>query len=138
MTFQEIHHLVAHGEGLPPFQSLPDRLCYESLAKLKADYELTGADSKLVRIRKQDIRRAHEEFTEAHRQYMAVYKEYSDNCLKTGQDIKAILAGLNAENLDYRQLFALAVQCIDRMTHDEAFVRMVREKMRTEITVEEK
>ena len=69
---------------------------------------------------------------------MAVYKEYSDNCLKTGQGIKAILAGLNAENLDYRQLFALAVQCIGRMTHDEAFVRMVREKMQTEITVEEK
>lgn len=30
MTYAEIHTLAAHGDPLPPFQSLPDRACYGS------------------------------------------------------------------------------------------------------------
>lgn len=93
MTYKEILMLVSRNEALPPFQTLPDRLCYESLAKLKADYELSGLDEKQVKIRKQDIRRAHEEYTEAYRQYMAVYREYNDNSRKTGGILREILSG---------------------------------------------
>lgn len=130
MTYQEIHGLVSHGEKLPPFQSLPDKLCYECLSSLKRQYEQAGIDERRLRVGKQVVRRSHEEYTRAFRQYMAVYKEYNDNCLKTGQAMKAIWDGLNEERPDYQALFLMAIDCIGRMQHDESVVRMVREKMR--------
>lgn len=130
MTYAEIHTLVAHGEPLPPFQSLPDLECYESLACLKKLYELTGMNEKTVKCHKQDIRRAHKEAVEAFEQYMAVYREYNDNNRKTGQDIKAILDGLEEENPNYQELFLLSVNCIGRMQNGEHVTRMICEKMK--------
>lgn len=127
MTYKEILMLVSRNEALPPFQSLPDRLCYESLAKLKADYELSGLDEKQVKIRKQDIRRAHEEYTEAYRQYMAVYREYNDNSRKTGGILREILSGTKEKPQDYKKLFLLAVDCIGIMRNDDVTVKAIKE-----------
>ena len=77
--------------------------------------------------------RSHEEYAGAFRQYMAVYREYCDNSLKAGQDVRAMLEGLKAENPDWRGLFLLAVACIGRMQHDEATVRMIRERFRSRV-----
>lgn len=127
MTYKEILMLVSRNEALPPFQTLPNRLCYESLAKLKADYELSGLDEKQVKIRKQDIRRAHEEYTEAYRQYMAVYREYNDNSRKTGGILREILSGAKENPRDYKNLFLLAVDCIGLMRNDDVTVRLIKE-----------
>ena len=129
MTYTEIHTLVAHGEPLPLFSSLPDRLCYEGLCMLKEKYEHGSLDEKGLRRFKQEVRLSHEEYTGAFQQYMAVYKEYSDNSMKIGQDMKAILNGLDEKNPNYRELFLLAINCIGRMQHDEHVVRMIRSKM---------
>lgn len=128
MTYADIHTLAARGEALPPFSSLPDRLCYEGLCMLKGKYERGELDEKGLRRLKQEARRSYEEYEGAFRQYMAVYREYCDNSLKTGQDVRAMLEGLKAEKPDWRGLFLLAVACIGRMQHDEATVRMIREK----------
>lgn len=127
MTYKEILTLVGKNESLPPFQSLSDRLCYENLAKLKADYELSGLDEKQVKIRKQDIRRAHEEYTEAYQQYMAVYREYNDNSRKTGGKLKEILIGMKEKHQDYKKLFLLAVDCIGLMQNDDMIVKAIKE-----------
>ena len=127
MTYKEILMLVSRNEALPPFQTLPDRLCYESLAKLKADYELSGLDEKQVKIRKQDIRRAHEEYTEAYRQYMAVYREYNDNSRKTGGILREILSGTKEKPQEYKKLFLLAVDCIGLIRNDDVTVRAIKE-----------
>ena len=103
MTYAEIHTLAAHGDPLPPVQSLPDRACYESLCCLKRLYELTGLDEKTVRVRKQDIRRAHEEAAQAFRQYMAVYRAYNE-------------------------LFWLAAVVIAKLTGDDVMVIVLRRK----------
>ena len=118
MTYKEILMLVSRNEALPPFQTLPDRLCYESLAKLKADYELSGLDEKQVKIRKQDIRRA---------QYMAVYREYNDNSRKTGGILREILSGTKEKPQDYKKLFLLAVDCIGLIRNDDVTVRAIKE-----------
>ena len=129
MTYTDIHTLAAQGEALPSFSSLPDRLCYEGLCMLKGKYERGELDEKGLRRLKQEARRSYEEYAGAFRQYMAVYREYCDNSLKTGQDVRAMLEGLKAEKPDWRGLFLLAVACIGRMQHDEAAVRMIREKV---------
>ena len=140
MTYADIHTLAARGEALPPFSSLPDRLCYEELCMLKEKYERGELDEKGLRRLKQVVRRSYEEYDGAFRQYMAVYREYCDNSLKTGQDVRAMLEGLKAENPDWRGLFLLAVACIGRMQHDEAAVRLIREKAdgpgETTVTIE--
>lgn len=97
---------------------------------LKEKYEQGSLDEKGLRRFKQEVRLSHEEYTGAFQQYMAVYKEYSDNSMKTGQDMKAILNGLDEKNPDYRELFLLAINCIGKMQHDEHIVRMIRDKMR--------
>ena len=127
MTYKEILMLVSRNEALPPFQSLPDRLCYESLAKLKADYELVGLEKKQAKIRKQDIQRAHEEYTEAYQRYIAVYREYNDNSRKTCGILREILSGTKEKPQDYKKLFLLAVDCIGLMRNDDVTVRAIKE-----------
>lgn len=128
MTYTEIHTLVAHGEPLPLFSSLPDRLCYEGLCMLKEKYEKGSLDEKGLRRFKQEVRLSHEEYTGAFQQYMAIYREYCDNALKSGQDIRNMLEGMEAKDPDWKALFLLAVGCIGRLQHDEATVRMIRDK----------
>lgn len=131
MTYGEIHARAAHGEGLPPFASLPDRLCWEWLRTLKAKYERGELDEKGLRRLKQEARLAHAEYTEAFGQYMAVYREYSGNCRENGQAVRAILEGLAAEEPDWKALFVLAAGCIGRMLHDETTAQLLRERMKT-------
>lgn len=127
MTYPEIVSLVSRGEPLPPFQSLPDRLCYGCLAALKTEYEQHGLDEKRVKAGKRDIRRAHEEASEAFRQYMAVYKEYNDNRIRAGGIIRNILAGVTTGNPDYKALFLMAVDCIGLINDDDITVKLIRD-----------
>ena len=128
MTYAEIHTLAAHGDPLPPFMPLPDRACYESLCCLKRQYELTGLDEKAVRVRKQDIRRAHEEAAEAFRQYMAVYREYSDSSRAAGQAVREMAQALADGSPDYEALFWLAAGVIARLTNDSVMLDVLRKK----------
>lgn len=128
MTYAEIHTLAAHGDPLPPFQSLPDRACYESLCCLKHLYELTGLDEKTVRVRKQDIRRAHEEAAQAFRQYMAVYRAYSGNSRAAGQAVREMAQALEGGSPDYKALFWLAAGVIAKLTGDDVMVNVLRRK----------
>ena len=125
MTYPEIVSLVSRGEPLPPFQSLPDRLCYGCLATLKTEYEQHGLDEKRVTAGKRDLRRAHEEASEAFRQYMAVYKEYNDNQIRAGGIIRNILAGVTTGNPDYKALFLMAVHCIGLINDDDVTVKLI-------------
>lgn len=125
MTYPEIVSLVSRGEPLPPFQSLPDRLCYGCLATLKTEYEQHGLDEKRVKAGKRDIRRAHEEASEAFRQYMAVYKEYNDNQIRAGGITRNILAGVTTGNPDYKALFLMAVHCIGLINDDDVTVKLI-------------
>lgn len=127
MTYPEIVSLVSRGEPLPPFQSLPDRLCYGCLATLKTEYEQHGLDEKRVKAGKRDIRRAHEEASEAFRQYMAVYKEYNDNRIRACGIIRNILAGVTTGNPDYKALFLMAVDCIGLINDDDITVKLIRD-----------
>ena len=127
MTYPEIVSLVSRSEPLPPFQSLPDRLCYGCLAALKAEYEQHGLDEKRVKAGKRDIRRAHEEASEAFRQYMAVYKEYNDNRTRAGGIIQNILNGVTMGNTDYKALFLMAVDCIGLINDDDVTVKLIRD-----------
>lgn len=127
MTYPEIVSLVSRGEPLPPFQSLPDRLCYGCLATLKTEYEQHGLDEKRVKAGKRDIRRAHEEASEAFRQYMAVYKEYNDNQIRACGIIRNILAGVTTGNPDYKALFLMAVDCIGLINDDDITVKLIRD-----------
>lgn len=127
MTYPEIVSLVSRGEPLPPFQSLPDRLCYGCLATLKTEYEQHGLDEKRVKAGKRDIRRAHEEASEAFRQYMAVYKEYNDNRIRAGGIIRNILAVVTTGNPDYKALFLMAVHCIGLINDDDVTVKLIRD-----------
>ena len=136
MTYREILTLVSKGEPLPLFQTLADRLCYESLAKLKAEYELAGLGEKQVKIRKQEIRRAHEVYTEAHRQYLAVYREYNENCRRVGGEIREILEGLKRPSPDYPQLFQKAMNCLGILCNDSAAPQIVREAMKQKTSCE--
>ena len=128
MTNAEIHTLAAHGDPLPPFQSLPDRACYESLCCLRRLYEITGLDEKAVRVRKQDIRRAHGEASEAFRQYMAVYRTYSDNSRAAGQAVREMVQALEGGNADYEALFWLAAGVIGKLTNDSVMPDALRKK----------
>ena len=127
MTYPEIVSLVSRGELLPPFQSLPDRLCYGCLATLKTEYEQHGLDEKRVKTGKREIRRAHEEASEAFRLYMAVYKEYNDNRIRAGGIIRNVLDGVKAGNPDYKTLFLMAVDCIGLINADNVTVKLIRD-----------
>ena len=127
MTYPEIVSLVSRGEPLPPFQSLPDRLCYGCLATLKTEYEQHGLDEKRVKTGKREIRRAHEEASEAFRLYMAVYKEYNDNRIRAGGIIRNVLDGVKAGNPDYKTLFLMAVDCIGLINADNVTVKLIRD-----------
>ena len=65
MTYPEIVSLVSRGEPLPPFQSLPDRLCYGCLATLKTEYEQHELDEKRVKAGKREHPLARKIRTEA-------------------------------------------------------------------------
>ena len=101
MTYTEIHTLAARGDPLPPFQPMPDRACYESLCCLRRLYELAVLDEKAVRVRKQEIRRAHEEAAEAFGQYIAVARAYSGNSRAAGQAVREMVRALEGGNADY-------------------------------------
>lgn len=128
MTYGEIHARAARSEELPPFASLPDRLCWEWLSALKGKYERGELDEKRLRRFKQETRLAHAEYTEAFERYMAVYREYSDHCRENGRAVQAILAGLEAAEPDWRALFLLAADCLGRTLHDETTARLLRER----------
>lgn len=127
MTYLDIVSFVSRGEPLPPFQSLPDRLCYGCLATLKTEYEQHGLDEKRVKTGKREIRRAHEEASEAFRLYMAVYKEYNDNRMRAGEIIRNILAGVTTGNPGYKALFLMAVDCIGLINADDVTVKLIRD-----------
>ncbi len=127
MTYLDIVSFVSRGEPLPPFQSLPDRLCYGCLATLKTEYEQHGLDEKRVKTGKREIRRAHEEASEAFRLYMAVYKEYNDNRIRAGGIIRNVLDGVKAGNPDYKTLFLMAVDCIGLINADNVTVKLIRD-----------
>ena len=118
MSYEEIHTAVAHGESLPPFRTLPEKLCCECLVNLKHAFENGRMDEHQVRVGKQDIRRAYAEDSESYQQYMAVYREYNDNSGKAGGCIREILQGLKQDNPDYEALFQLAMDCIGRLCND--------------------
>ena len=126
MTYKEILSLVGSGDCLPPFQSLPDRMCYESLSKLKSEYELLGLDEKQVRVRKQDIRRAYEESAEAYKQYMGVYAEYNRNSQLCGSMVKQMMEGAKEQDPDYKSLFLMAVKCIGIMSNDSVTPEIIK------------
>lgn len=128
MTYAEIHTLAAHGDPLPPFQSLPDRACYESLCCLRRLYEITGLDEKAVRVRKQEIRRAHEEAAEAFGQYIAVARAYSGNSRAAGQAVREMVRALEGGNADYEALFWLAAGVIGKLTNDSVLPDALRKK----------
>lgn len=128
MTYGEIHARAARSEELPPFASLPDRLCWEWLRTLKANYERGELDEKGLRRLKQEARLAHADYTEGFERYMAVCREYSDHCRENGQAVRAILAGLEAAEPDWRALFGLAADCLGRTLHDETTARLLRER----------
>lgn len=127
MTYQELVALAAHERPLPPFQALPDRLCYDCLVCLKEEYDRGKLDEKRVRARKLEIRRAHQEAAEAFRQYMAVCKAYNDHRIKVGQYIQEILKGMKDPEPDYRALLLTAVECIGALENDDTALRKIRE-----------
>ena len=129
MTYQELVSLAAHERPLPPFQPLPDRLCYDCLVCLKGEYDRGALDEKQVRTRKMEIRQAHQEATEAFRQYMAVYKAYNNHRVKVGQYIKEILDGLKGPKPDYKALLLTAVDCIGTLENDDTAARKIRESV---------
>ena len=118
MSYEEIHKAAAHAEELPPFPTLPERLCYACLENLKQAFEEGRLEPSRVRAEKQDIRRAYAQECEAYRQYMAVYREYNDNSRKAGGIIRDILHGLEQDEPDYKKLFLLAMACIGKMKND--------------------
>lgn len=126
MSYEEIHTAVARGQELPPFRTLPEKLCYECLVNLKHAFENGRMDEHQVRVGKQDIRRAFAKDSEAYRQYMAVYREYNDNSGKAGGYIREIIQGLKQDRPDYETLLQLAMDCIGRLCNDTVTPKLAR------------
>lgn len=112
MEFSEILHLAAQGRELPPFQSLPDRLCWQSLSALRRAYDHGEADAERVKWEKQELRRAHAEYTEAYRQYVEAYREYGARRVRAGGKVRELLEAKKAEPGNYRRQARLAAQAL--------------------------
>lgn len=118
MSYEEIHTAAARNQELPPFRTLPEKLCYGCLVKLKQAFESGRMEEAQVRAGKQDIQRAYAQDSETYRQYMSVYRAYVENSGKAGGYIWEILQGLKQDNPDYEALFQLAMDCIGRLCND--------------------
>ncbi len=129
MTYKEILTLVSKEEPLPLFQALADRLCYESLAKLKAEYELAGVGEKQVKIRKQEIRRAHEEYTEAHRQYLAVYRGIQRKLPACRRRNTRNLGRVETAVSELPAAFQKAMNCLGTLCNDSATAQIIQKIM---------
>ena len=127
MSYEEIHIAVAHGENLPPFRALPEKLCYGCLQNLKYAFECGALDEKQVRTGKQDIRRAYADDSKAYRQYMAVYQEYNENSIVAGGFIREIILELNQDKPDYKTLFHMAMECIGQMKNETVTAALAKE-----------
>lgn len=113
MEYQKIMEYAAHGLALPK-----DMLCFEALCRLKYEYEATGLDAEKVRLRKQQIRRAHAQYTEAYRGYLAGMQGYQENIRRS-----EMLQSQIVKEKDPAKKLALALECIGAMTGDGSFVR---------------
>ena len=128
MSYEEIHTAAARNQELPPFRTLPEKLCYECLSNLKHAFEIGQMDEHQVRVGKQDIRRAYAQDGELYQQYMAVYREYNENSGKAGGCIREIVQGLKQGSPDYAALLQLAMDCIGRLCNDMVTPMLARRK----------
>lgn len=129
MTFNELLAAACGKIEMPPFPTLPERMCFAALRNVRCDWLEKRIDDKQAAVEKRDIRRAYDEAAEAHQQHVAVYRTYCQRSKQAGGIIRDIVVALKADSPDYKALLEKAMDCIGVLCNEHVSACVIRDQI---------